>query len=99
MKTVCFLYEKDKKLQITMHQNKENLEQMNLFSQKIDEMNEERQQFSNILRTDMKRLVDVIAQHLNMDNNNSSRQKAHELVSFYKNLLNIIDEKSVEIAR
>lgn len=77
----------------TKQQNRDNLEQIGLLSQKLDEMNEERQVFSNLVRSEMKRVIENIAQHLGSDNNNSSRQKAQELLSFYRKLVQFMDEK------
>ena len=70
------------------------MEQIGLLSQKLEEINDERHNFTNLIKTDMKKIIDNIIQHLSSDNNQSSRIKAQELSSFYKSLINYIEEKT-----
>ena len=89
-----FLNKIDKILNASKSQNKENLDQIGLLSQKLDEVNEERLNFTNLIKTDMKKIIDNIIHHLSSDNHNVSRIKAQELSTFYRSLLNYIEEKT-----
>ena len=88
------LFDSDKILNYAKIQSKDDNEQINLLTQRVDEMNEERQNFTNLIKTDMRKIVDNIIQHLNSDNNNHSKNKAQELFLFYKSLINYLEEKT-----